>query len=368
MAHSFLSHLRHRLSENDTPRKLGRQTGLVDFTSNDYLGLARRPAAPAETSGATGSRLLSGNLALAEKAEAWLSEAFGYSRCLIFPTGYMANLGVLSALPRRGDLVLYDQYAHACIKDGARLSQARYQSFRHNDVEDLKRRLSEANRQAFVVVESVYSMDGDEAPLEKLVKVTQDFGAELIVDEAHATGIRGKNGGGLTEAAGLQDQVLATIYTFGKGMGAHGAAVAARKEVIDYLVNFSRPFIYTTGLPPATYQHLLNIQEEIREDSSYRQRLQENIEFFLTCWKESGPSALELLPSRSPVQAVLKPGNDPARALARALQSDGYDVRPILSPTVPRGRERLRVCLHAFNTNQEISGLVNSLKTHTKQD
>ncbi len=359
MARPFVHHLEKALRENPTPRTLGRPVKGADFTSNDYLGLARRVTGPAPA-GATGSRLLSGNHPLAEEAERTLAEAFGHAQGLLFPSGYAANLGVLSALPRRGDLVLYDQYAHACIKDGARLGLARFQAFRHNDTEDLARRMEKATGQVFVVVESVYSMDGDEAPLAEIVRLARQHGSEVIVDEAHATAVRGARGGGISQELGLQDDLLATIYTFGKGMGGHGAMVAGSGELVRYLVNFSRPFIYTTALPPAACRHLLEVGEEIRETSDVRRKLLENISLFLECWEQEDTGGLELVGSRTAIQAVICPGNEAARKLAAALQADGWDVRPILSPTVPAGRERIRLCLHAYNTHEEIRGLVRS--------
>lgn len=348
-------------SERGLLRSVGSTSRNIDFSSNDYLGLSRIPTEAGLPSGATGSRLLTGNIPQADEAEALLATTFGYDRCLIFTSGYMANQGVLSCLPQRGDTILYDQRAHACIKDGARLSQAAYQSFRHNDLDDLERRLHTSYGKRFIVVESIYSMDGDEAPLEALAGLARQYDAFIIVDEAHATAVRGKTGGGVTQELGLQSEMLAVIYTFGKGMGGHGAAVASSRVVRDYLVNFSRPFIYTTGLPPAAYRHLIQVLPHIHDIGDRRQQLSENIRFFIGEWK----SPLTLLPSVTSIQAVVCPGIERVRSLSASLHDAGYDVRPILPPTVAKGTERLRICLHSYNTKEEISGLINEIQKHS---
>lgn len=357
--------LRNRLERavhvTKTPRSLGRLNQGVDFSSNDYLGLARESGQGSLPAGSTGSRLLTGNSALAEEAESHLASAFGFAKCLIYPSGYMANIGVLSCIPQRGDMIFFDQYAHSCIKDGARLSLATHQSFLHNDLIDLERRLKKHEGNSFVVVESIYSMDGGEAPLSELAVLCQAYDAGLIIDEAHATAVRGKHGGGVIEELSIQDHVIAAIYTFGKGMGSHGAAIASDTIVRDYLVNFSRPFIYTTGLPPNAYQHLLDVKDEIVASGTRRQKLQRNIDYFQTTWKKTRTDDLTLLPSTSAIQAIILPGNENTRKAAHKIQSDGFDVRPILAPTVPEGSERLRICLHSFNTKDEITGLVNSI-------
>jgi 8-amino-7-oxononanoate synthase len=359
--------LLNRLEEKKkikTYRELSLSTSSVDFSSNDYLGIAKLPGKEGLPSGSTGSRLLSGNSSLAEEAEDLLANSFGYEKTLIYSSGYLANLGVLSCLPQRGDTILYDQYAHACIKDGARLSAATYHSFRHNDLADLERRLKNASGRSFIVVESIYSMDGDEAPLQAMADLADQYNASLIVDEAHATAVRGPHGGGLVEESGLQNRTLAVIYTFGKGMGSHGAAVAGSALLREYLINFSRPFIYTTALPPATYQHLIDVHPMISKYSDRRQALDLNIRYFLSQWEQEPHSPLTLLPSSSAIQAVVFPGNHAVHDLAFFLNKKSYDVRPILSPTVPAGTERLRICLHAYNNQEEISGLITALKSY----
>lgn len=350
------------------------RSGIIgaDFSSNDYLGLAGnkeladRIAANETTqtlaNGSGGSRLITGNSQLAEEVEVQLARFFKAEASLLFGSGYMANMGILSSLPQKGDTIIYDELAHACIKDGARLSMAKRFSFKHNDLESLQKRLRMAEGQVFIVVESVYSMDGDQAPLESLVRLCKDAGAALMVDEAHSTGIYGQ-GSGLVCALGLEGEVFARIHTFGKAMGSHGGCVVGSKLLRNYLINYSRTFIYTTALPPHS---LLSLREGIlflQENLQLLQLLEKRIRLFNRLknkWLTS------LLPdpepySNSPIQAVVLPGNDQVQVLSTRLQEQGYDVRPILSPTVPAGKERLRICLHTFNTEEEIEGLVKSL-------
>ncbi|MFA0962891.1 aminotransferase class I/II-fold pyridoxal phosphate-dependent enzyme [Roseivirga sp. BDSF3-8] len=361
-------------------RSLSLASEMVDFTSNDYLGLARDTElaalvrqrvldAPAML-GSGGSRLLSGNSELAMELEAFLATYFKTDKALLYNSGYAASLGLLSTLPQRGDTVLYDELSHACIKEGIRLSSARYFSFRHNDVADLRKKILKASGQIFIVAESVYSMDGDLVPLHDMIDVARETGARIILDEAHGLGVAGSEGKGLALHAGLPEEIIATVYTFGKAIGAHGACVAASETVVDYLINFSRSFIYTTALPAHS---LIAIYEAFRFFEKYpgkRQQLSENISYFNTVLTQKSGlfdnnSGAYWLSSNTAIQAFVYPGNDNVRRLARCIQDAGYDVRPILSPTVKRGYERLRVCLHAFNTRQETEALIETIKQHS---
>jgi 8-amino-7-oxononanoate synthase len=354
-------------------RFLPDQLPAVDFASNDYLGLTRsgelsrniRVASeeyPASLHGATGSRLITGNLALSPQLEQELAAYFSAEACLLYNSGYAANQGLLSSLLLRGDTVIYDELAHACIKDGCRLSPANRFSFRHNDVDHLRQKISRAKGQVLVVVESVYSMDGDEAPLAALVELCREYNAGLVVDEAHSTGLWGPGGAGLCVAQGLEQEVLARIYTFGKAMGVHGACIAGQEVLIRFLLNYSRTFIYTTALPAHS---LLSIREAIRyrkEHPELMDQLNDNIRLFHNLLKDRGDFLQgRLLPSRTPIQAVLIPGNEQVVKAARALNEEHFMVWPILAPTVPEGEERLRICLHRHNTPDEIRSLVNHL-------
>ncbi|UOQ67654.1 aminotransferase class I/II-fold pyridoxal phosphate-dependent enzyme [Hymenobacter volaticus] len=253
----------HQLAQREadgTRRRLTQPAaGLVDFSSNDYLGLSRHPAlqaalqhATTEAAGSTGSRLLTGNSAATEVLETHLAEFHRAEAALLFNSGYAANMGFFSAVPRRGDTILYDEASHASVKDGIRSSFATAWSFRHNDLADLERRLARATGAVFVAVEALYSMDGDMAPLAELAVFCRERELYLVVDEAHSNGIYGPNGEGLVVALGLEADVFARILTFGKALGSQGAVVAGPSLLRDYLLNFSRPFIYTTALPPLT--------------------------------------------------------------------------------------------------------------------
>ena len=345
----------------------------VDFSSNDYLGLARNKALGEDiawhysqlksANGSGGSRLITGNSQLAEQLEAELAAFFRMEASLLFTSGYSANLGLLSSLPKKGDTILYDELAHACIKDGARLSLAQRFSFKHNNVQSLETRLKKASGAVFVAVEAVYSMDGDEAPLQEMAALCKAYGAALVVDEAHSTGIYG-GGRGLVCELSLEESVFATINTFGKAIGHHGACISGSASLREYLINFARPFIYTTAPPPHS---LLSLQRSflyLQEQPGLIGQLKENINFFLALKKERLahllPEGLQI-ESRSPVQAIVWPGIEPLRRLTMKIQDQGFDVRPIIAPTVPEGRERLRICLHVFNTKEEISALVEAL-------
>ncbi|MER2997067.1 aminotransferase class I/II-fold pyridoxal phosphate-dependent enzyme [Pontibacter populi] len=351
-------------------RVLKTTSGLTDFCSNDYLGLARSEKLQQlirreEANfnhlplGATGSRLLSGNHPLFEELETIVAGYHKGESALLFNSGYMANVGLLSALPQRGDTVFYDEASHASMKDGLRLSFAKSYSFRHNDVTDLQQKLKHATGQIFVVVEAVYSMDGDKAPLQELAIVCEEHNAALIVDEAHAVGLYGPNGQGLTVALGLQDKVFAQVITYGKAMGNHGAAIVGPNVLRDYLVNYSRAFIYTTGLPKhallalkCAYSLLPQLQPERERVKKLAAQLYGQLNTI---------KGIRCTPADSVILSVFVDDAVQLKPLALALQQQGFDVRPVLSPTVPIGKERLRVIVHAYNTEEEIVGLVQAI-------
>jgi 8-amino-7-oxononanoate synthase len=352
-------------------RRLSLGEAKTDFCSNDYLGLARNPELHAQIgeaygreshpgNGATGSRLISGNSPLAVALEDELAGLFRAEGTLLFNSGYAANTALLSAIPQKGDTILYDEYSHASLKEGARLSFANRFAFRHNDLADLERRLQRATGETFVVAESVYSMDGDFAPLRQLLDVCERYGAHLVWDEAHSTGLWGTAGNGIACSEGLHDRIFARIYTFGKAMGVHGACVAGSRVLIEYLVNFARPFIYTTALP---LHSLVSVREAFRflaAHPGFPAALHAKIAGFR---QAAGSQNLlgHLIAGRSPIQALRVGGNEATKRLAAGLQEAGFDVRPILSPTVREGEERLRICLHTYNTDEEITGLAGLL-------
>ena len=354
---------------NGTYRELKPENNLVDFCSNDYLGFARSTVLKnnieAEVNiytsafnGSTGSRLLSGNTAYAEELENWMAGLHKCEAGLIFNSGYTANLGLFSSLPQKGDTIIMDELIHASIIDGSRLSFANNYKFKHNDSQSLEDKLKQAKGICYVVVESVYSMDGDSPDIDALLKLTEKYNANLIVDEAHAVGLYGL---GVINGQ-FDNRIFARIVTFGKALGCHGAVILSSKLLKEYLVNFSRAFIYTTAPSfhqlasiKAAYQLLLGSKTEIDD-------LKSNIHFYLNNVKTG---AFQMVKSNSAIQCIILKCNEKAKKTSLQLQNAGLDVRPILSPTVPAGTERLRICLHSFNTKNEISLLTDIINNFT---
>ncbi len=342
---------------------------LVDFSSNDYLGLAKNQQLTEAIidkvstlnlpNGSTGSRLLSGNSTFHIDLEKRLAAYFQAQAALLFTSGYTANLALLSALPQRGDTVLYDQSIHACIKDGARLSHAKCLSFRHNCPSDLQKKLAISSGNKFVVVESLYSMEGDYPPIEEIADICRKHQVELIIDEAHTTGWVGSSGSGWVVEKKLQEQFLARVYTFGKGIGLHGACVVGSKELINYLINYARPFIYTTALPPHSVISVDCALSFVENGVVTGAALLQKINIYLQ--QASGLTLDISLNPDSPIQWVLMPGNERALEASKFLQLNGFDVRAIRSPTVPEGAERLRICLHSYNTESQIKDLLKTI-------
>jgi len=348
-------------------RHLKVNAATVDFCSNDYLGLARSPKLkealeqewlryPDLPLGATGSRLLSGNSALIEELEATLANFHQGEAALLFNSGYAANTGFFSAIPQRGDTILYDEACHASIKDGIRLSFAKAFSFRHNAVEDLQKKLQQASGNVYVAVESLYSMDGDLAPLRELAELCTGKGAYLIVDEAHSNGIYGNQGEGLVQELNLQIKVFARILTFGKGLGNHGAVVVGSKALKDFLINFSRPFIYTTALPLHAVLGIKCAYALLPALSAERQKLK-NLASYLSQLLTEQTNGISINTGDSPVKAVRGFSMAGLKEVSGKLLEQGFDVRAIFSPTVPAGKEQLRIIVHAYNTEAEVQQL-----------
>ncbi len=352
-------------------RSLKAMEGMVDLTSNDYLGLANsnvlkakikslEASHPGLANGAGGSRLLSGNYHLIQEVETDIAAFHVAESGLIFNSGYDANVGLMATVPKRNDTILYDERVHASIRDGIRLSFANAFSFNHNDLEDLEKKLNRSKGEVFIMIESLYSMDGDLAPLEAMVNLSRDHNCFLVVDEAHANGIIGHQGEGLVKHLNLQNDVLARVHTFGKAVGVHGAIVLGSQTLVDYLVNFCRSFIYTTAPPPA---HVLGIKaayQTFPEMTLERSHLVELKSHFHDLFSDL--QEIMLIKGDGPIQGFKIPGNWEARKMAEALQNEGFDVRPVLSPTVPQGQERIRICLHAYNTKQEIQNLKRAVR------
>lgn len=365
MNEDFLEEKLAQRREENAFRSLVINTGKIDFCSNDYLGVVKnklieKAMEEALAHGSTGSRLLSGNYNLAEETEKFIAE-FHEAECgLIFNSGYDANIGLLASVPQKGDAIIYDQLSHASIRDGIRLSFATSFSFMHNDVEDFEKKLSaavHASKNIFVVTESVFSMDGDVAPLVEISALCEKYKAGLIVDEAHATGVIGENGKGLVQELHLQKKCFARVHTFGKAVGCHGAIVLGSSQLKNYLINFARPLIYSTSLPPSATFAILKSYKIFPFLNEERKHLNKLIELL-----QNTASKYFILKSDTPIQALIIPGNTEVKKIANNLQENNFDVRPILYPTVPKGKERLRIVLHEFNTADELDKMMALIK------
>ncbi|MFC5682303.1 aminotransferase class I/II-fold pyridoxal phosphate-dependent enzyme [Flavobacterium sp. MAHUQ-51] len=379
--------------QNNALRQLPLANHLIDFASNDYLGFSKSEHVFNDThqylidrgftqNGATGSRLLSGNHQVYQEAESYISAFHQSESALLFNSGYDANVGFFSAIPQKGDLILYDELCHASIRDGIQLSNAKSYKFRHNDFENLENLILRFSKKEvvlngndgllltpnsqlptiYIATESVFSMDGDAPNLEELVALTKKYNAYLVIDEAHALGVFGNQGEGLVQMLGLQEKVFARIMTFGKGLGCHGAAVLGSTKLKQYLVNFARSFIYTTGLSPHSVATVLVAYQYLKKDKEKIAALKENIIHFNQQKNLLGLKPL-FVHSKSAIQCAIIPGNEKVKQIASQLQDKGFDVKAILSPTVPEGQERLRFCLHAFNSKEEITEVLQLLST-----
>lgn len=359
-----LNHLLQQRKEKTLFRSLITNYPSIDFSSNDYLGFSTqgllqdkiKSFQPSSKFGSTGSRLISGNSFLFQETEIEIANFHNAESALIYNSGYDANLGLLSSVPQKGDLVISDELIHASLIDGIRLSFATHYKFKHNDLVDLKdllQRHHEKFKEAYVVVESVYSMDGDCAPLLELVRLCKEYNIYLIVDEAHAIGVFGKQGRGLCNELNIEQDCFARIYTYGKAMGCHGAIIVGSAELKNYLINFSRSFIYTTAMPDHS---LLAIKAayKLLQETSEIEKLRNNIQYFNSQVKSSG----NFIESASAIHCKILKGNDIVQQLETALFQKDLFVKSIKSPTVKEGQERIRICLHSFNTKEQIDKLL----------
>ena len=344
----------------------------VDFTSNDYLGLTGSPRLAAAIiralergvpCGSGGSRLLRGNHPEHERLEEDAARFFKVERSLLFGSGYAANVGVFSTLPQRGDLVLHDEYVHASVHDGIRLGRAGVAAFLHNDVtaaEDAIRswRAGGGVGTPWIAVESLYSMDGDRAPLEDLKMLTEASGAFLVIDEAHATGVFGADGRGLAAAYEGCEYVVA-VHTGGKALGVSGALVTGPAILCDYLVNRARPFVFATAPSPVVATALAESLRILRDEPERRAQLAALVEYAAqglgTQLGRSCPGS-QILP-------VIIGESAPTLELAAKLQAAGFDVRAIRPPTVPQGTARLRIAITLHVDTAAIDGLLQALRT-----
>lgn len=368
-----------------------RAPGQADFCSNDYLGFAASKqlacdidAALAEYRcmvkgngdcglGSTGSRLLSGNSTYYEETEQMLAEFHNAESALLFNSGFDLNIGLYAYMPQPGDIVVYDELVHSSIHEGLRLSRAKSVPFRHNDTGDLREKLSSVIAEQetaapsgqkpsiIIAIESVYSMDGDCAPLGEFCDAADEVGAALVVDEAHGTGVFGHEGRGWVAELGLERRVFCRVHTFGKALGVHGAVVVGPPVLREYLINYARPLIYSTSLPAHSLVSVRCAYAFLRREAAERQqRLRELLTVFRKRLARLPPG--RALESPSPIQAVVVPGNAACVAAAQMLQRRGFAVLPIRSPTVPAGTERLRIILHYHNTCEQVNTLMDAIE------
>ena len=350
---------------------------LQDFSSNDYLALSEHPEVIAASrkylemfgAGAGAARLMSGDLEINHLLEEEIAQLKSKEAALTFGSGYLANTGIIPALVGRGDLIIGDRLNHASINDGCMLSGARTIRFRHNDLKHLEQILHEKRSQfnnALVVVESIYSMDGDRCPLADLVSLKKRYDFLLMVDEAHATGVYGENGSGIIEEDNVSDGVDIAMGTFGKALGSYGAYAAASKEIIDYLVNRARTFIYSTALPPAVVGATLAALYLVKTEPQLRLDLHKKVAFFKKQLRKNG---LKDDPGPSQIVPVMIGDSARAHAIAEELQKNHIYVKAVRPPTVPEGSARLRFSITRYHKEPDLKKcaqlLSKALRTNT---
>lgn len=366
MAEDYMKSKLDQRKEQHALRALSLPQAKIDFCSNDYLGLAHNEAFQLAIAGeirgkklphgSTGSRLLSGNYPYIEETEKKIASFHDGEAALLFNSGFDANLGLMSCMASRDEVIFYDSLIHASLRDGIRLSRAASYSFPHNNLSKLEEKLARQKAKCFVVVESIYSMDGDQSPLAEIASLCKRYSACLVVDEAHATGVAGSKGAGLVQQLGLQQNCFARIHTFGKALGVHGAAVVGSSILKGYLINYARSFIYTTALPPASVAAIHMAYDYFPAMDLERDTLKKLISAF-----QQVKLPFEKLHSETPIQILMTPGNEKAREISSYLLQQGMDVRPIMYPTVPIGKERLRLVLHSYNSMEELNQLADAL-------
>ena len=341
---------------------------LINFCSNDYLGLASHPdislalkqAADLYGTGSGASHLVSGHSVVHQKLEEQLAEYSGRPRALLFSTGYMANMGAINALVGRRDLVLQDQLNHASLLDGGRLSQADFKRYKHVDMASLEQRLEQSSAERKLVVsDGVFSMDGNLAPLSEISTLAEKHSAWLMVDDAHGVGVLGPQGGGLVEQLGMNlKQVPVLVGTLGKSFGTFGAFVAGSEALIETLIQFSRSYIYTTALPPAVAAATLASLKIVRQESWRRDKLVQLVTRFRRGAEQIG---LQLGGSNTPIQPVLINNDAKVVQVGQSLRDAGFLVGAIRPPTVPVGTGRLRITFSADHSEEQVDQLVAAL-------
>lgn len=373
--HQLIEHLEAELADLEAKglrRRLEQPSG-IDLSSNDYLGLSSHPelarrlaealarmAREGEAPGAPGSRLLRGNRPRHGRLEQRLARYKGCEAALLFPSGYQANVGMLSALIGPRDRAISDEANHASIIDGMRLSRCHKVIVPHLDAEAVERALAEPfpGGRTFLVTESLYSMDGDIAPLADYASLCEEHGAALVIDDAHATGLYGERGSGLAEHFGVEHRAVAITSTFGKALGLGGAFVAGPRPVIDYLVNRCRSFVFSTAQPPLALVGLESALDLAEAEPERRSRVLDLATGLRTLLRERG---LDCRGEGGPIVPVVLGEVERALEVARRLRAQGFDVRAIRPPTVPDGTARLRLSVHADHRRNDLERLAEAL-------
>ncbi len=340
----------------------------IDFSSNDYLGLSSHPRLIEESKKAidefgtssSASRLMSGDLRMHHQLEEEVSRFKNKESALVFNSGYQANVSIISSLYGRGDCIFSDRLNHASIVDGILLSRAKVFRFRHNDLEQLetllKKERNKSNK-ALIITESIFSMDGDRAPLKALVDLKEEYDCSMMVDEAHATGIFGRGGAGLVQEEGLEDRVDLIMGTFSKALAGFGAYLACSQKIADYLINTCRGFIYSTALPPAVIASNLASIRIVKEETFRRERVLASASYFRDALKKKG----FLIKGESQIVPVVIGENVKALELSSMLQERGYYVLAVRPPTVPAGEARLRFSLNFHHDNVILRRLIDDI-------
>lgn len=382
MRDTFLTQTLHELDEKNLRRTIRAVEGsqgreivvdgkkVLNFCSNNYLGLANDPrlveaamlAMKKEGFGTGASRLVCGNLSSHDRLEQKMAQLKGTESCLTFSTGYMANVGIIPAICGHGDLILSDRLNHASIIDGILLSHADFKRYPHNDMDILEVMLkaSPAETRKLIITDSVFSMDGDLAPLPELVRLAQKYEAMLMVDEAHGFGVLGASGKGVVEHFGLQGKIDIQMGTFSKAVGTFGAYCCGSRALIEVLINRARSFIYTTGLPPAVAAASLKGIEIIETEPERRARLWANTVFVAQRLKEL---RFDILNTQTPIIPIVVKESAMAVEFSKRLLDAGIFVSAIRPPTVPQNTARLRVTVMATHAEQDLEFLVKTIET-----
>jgi glycine C-acetyltransferase len=369
------------LEEGGLKRRLRRQEGaqgreitvdgrrVLNFCSNDYLGLAGDPRlreAAVETMereglGAGASRLVCGNMPAHQRFEEAMARFKGTQGCLLFSTGYMANVGIISSIFGREDIIFSDRLNHASLIDGILLSQARLKRYPHRDMKALEEMIQAASdfKKKGIITDSVFSMDGDIAPLDEIVRLATKYDCLVMIDEAHALGVMGKNGRGLAEHFGVEDKIDIHMGTLSKAAGSFGAYCCGSRALISFLVNKARSFIYTTGMPPAIAAASLRAVEMIQSEPARRQRLWENTGHMKAALENAG---WDVAGSQTPIIPVVVGRPEVAVAFSDRLLEEGVFVGAIRPPAVPRNTARLRLTVTAAHTREDLDYTLGKLK------